>query len=113
MEAIKVKKIADFNTTIISFFGIIDNQIKDELLSIFHTLSDSVILDFSRSERINSMGITVLLKTLKEFHGKGGTIFYVSLTRLNNKLFRMVGLTKLGKILENLDDAMNYISGKD
>lgn len=110
METLKLETMTSQEISIIRFSGIIDNQIKGRLEDLFATITKKVVLDFMRSERINSMGITVLLKTLKHFQGNGGVICYVSLNRLNSKLFRMVGLTKLGKIFATLDDAMLYLA---
>lgn len=109
MERIKIEHQKQFDATTVRFYGIIDNTIQEQLEKVFSEISSKVILDFSQSDRINSMGITVLLKQLKAFQQQGGSIYYTNLNRLNTKLFRMVGLTKLGKIFHHIQDAFRYI----
>lgn len=109
-ETISIERMNTPDVSIIRFAGILDNQIKGRLEELASSLATDIIADFTAAERINSMGITVLLKVMKQLHGEGSRIYFVHLNRLNTKLFRMVGLTKIGKIFDAMDDALHYIS---
>ena len=55
-------------------------------------VAGSVRLDFSQVTRINSMGIALLLKALKELRHSGKRIRLTGANRMTATLFKMMGL---------------------
>jgi len=81
------------------FSGIIDAYSKPLLGSLAQKPPETaaVILDFSEINRINSMGLALLLKMLNAWEGEGKQIKVINLNRMAAILFKITGL---GRFLE-------------
>lgn len=62
--------------------------------SVFVEIPDdaSVILDFSNIERVNSMGLSLLLKLFEEWENNGTRVQVQNLNRMVSMLFKITGL---------------------
>ncbi len=86
------------------FSGIIDAYSKQILSSLAQTppSPSQVVLDFSEIQRINSMGLALLLKMLNVWEGQGKSVRVVNLNRMAAILFKITGL---GRFLEGGGEA--------
>ncbi|MCI0666648.1 MAG: PhnD/SsuA/transferrin family substrate-binding protein [Methylococcaceae bacterium] len=57
-----------------------------------HVDGTNVLLDFARVERVNSMGLSLLLKLFEEREQQGARVQVRNLNRMTNMLFRITGL---------------------
>ena len=66
----------------------------EKALEIFSDISanSEILLDFKQIERVNSMGLSLLLKTFEEWESKNITIKIINLNRMVNMLFKITGL---------------------
>ncbi len=94
----------DGNTALYRFSGIVDAYSKSILGSLAQDPPDTtkVVLDFSEINRINSMGLALLLKMLNAWEGQGKQIKVINLNRMAAILFKITGL---GRFLEGGDDS--------
>ncbi len=86
------------------FSGIVDAYSKHILGTLTQNPPDTskVTLDFMEINRINSMGLALLLKMLNAWEGQGKRIKVINLNRMAAILFKITGL---GRFLEGGDDS--------
>ena len=77
------------------FTGIIsaESQAELEKLARDSEAARIVRLDFAAVKRINSMGVALLLKVLKQLKQAGKTIHITGANPMTRTLFRMMGIT--------------------
>lgn len=63
-----------------------------------------LLLDFSPVERINSMGIALLLKALRELKFRNKKVVIMGANRTTLMLFRMMGMTHYASIQTDSSD---------
>lgn len=88
----------DENRYCYSFVGSIDAH-ANPVLETLHTLPSQayVLLDFSQVERVNSMGLSLLLKLFEEWERKKIQVEVQQLDRMVNMLFKITGLGRFIK----------------
>ena len=95
---VAVDNCSDFDY--ITFIGNIDAQSEDQFRELPAKVRSQVVkFDFSKAERINSMGIALLLrcfKTIKE--QKKAEVRLLALNQTNTMLFRMTGVFLLASL---------------
>ncbi|MDP3332404.1 MAG: STAS domain-containing protein, partial [Methylococcaceae bacterium] len=70
------------------FIGSIDATCAEQLESLSTVPPEShVLLDFSQVERVNSMGLSLLLKLFEQWEGKSIRVEVQHLNRMVNMLF--------------------------
>lgn len=75
------------------FIGSIDAHAATALQSLSSVRSGaSVLLDFSQVERVNSMGLSLLLKLFEEWEHRKIRVEVQRLSRMTNMLFKITGL---------------------
>jgi len=88
--------------TIIRFAGDISSNSKDAVLGTYQKLSKEenkqILLDFSKSEYLNSSGIALVIQIMMEASKSGQTIHVFGLTAHFQKVFKMVGITKYATV---------------
>lgn len=62
-----------------------------------------VLLNFDRVERVNSMGLSLLLKLFEERERQGGRVRVRNLNRMTNMLFKITGL---GRFVQGQDQSV-------
>lgn len=95
-------------------FGILDVHSRPVIESLTqHPLSASkVVLDFAQVERINSMGLALLLKLLTAWEKQGKHIQVVNLNRMASILFKISGLGRFLGEAENAVPAPKPLASK-
>lgn len=72
-----------------------------------------VVIDFSDTEMVNSIGVSILIGVIERIKDKKGVILFSGLKQVNRDIFDIVGLTKLIPVFGSEDDAISEISGID
>ena len=92
---IDVKRNGDCETAL--FSGTIDAHAEALFDGLFDTLATfSVTMDFSQTGRINSMGIALLLRSIKRIkNDKKAEVTVCGLNQINAMLFKMTGIFML------------------
>jgi len=81
----------------ISFFGQIDSHTESHFEDLVRRISGrKVNMDFSNTDRINSMGIAILLRSIKKIkEEKNSEVVVFGENRTNALLFRITGVYML------------------
>ncbi len=69
-----------------------------------------IVLNFSRTEFINSIGISLLLNIMEKLRDCGGTLCFTDLSRRHLDTFEMLGLTRFINIFGSEEDALKSLS---
>ncbi len=68
-----------------------------------------IVLNFSGTEFINSIGISLLLNIMEKLRDCGGTLCFTDLSRRHLDTFEMLGLTKFITIYGSEEEALNSL----
>jgi len=68
-----------------------------------------VVMDFSETDLINSIGVSILIGIIEQIREKDGEIHFCGLKQVNYDIFNMVGLTRHIKVFRTEDDAVRGI----
>lgn len=81
----------------IRFYGNIDSHSEQHFEELFQRITGKrVVLDFSNTVRINSMGIAILLRSIKSIKAeKKSEVAITGENKTNAMLFRMTGIYML------------------
>ncbi len=92
--------------------GCIDAR-SDSTLEVLRSVSDRarVQLDFAGVQRINSMGLALLLKIFKEWESNDTRIEVINLSRMNTMLFKITGLGRFLTKNQQQDDSATRAAG--
>lgn len=84
--------------TVIRFEGDISSASKDAVVGAYQGLSKttvkSILLDFTKTEYINSSGIALVIQVMMEAANSGQKVKAFGLSAHFQKVFTMVGITK-------------------
>lgn len=69
-----------------------------------------VILNFSGTELINSIGISLLLHVMEGLKEGGGSLCFTNLSKMHSDTFEMLGLTKHMLVFRDEDEALSYFT---
>lgn len=103
------------NVAVISCTGYIDAEAVDGLQGAFrkikHLHCRKLLFDFEKTKKINSTGMSHILHLLQESSDSGIIVKFSSLSRINEKLFSMIGINEYGEILPDKETALHSFSG--
>lgn len=71
------------------------------------------IIDFSATDIINSVGISILIGIIENVRDKKGAILFSGLKKVNHDIFNMVGITKHIPIFKTKEEALNLIDSRE
>ncbi|MBI2572166.1 MAG: STAS domain-containing protein [Candidatus Schekmanbacteria bacterium] len=90
--------------------GYIDFEARQSMVPTFHDIlakgGRKILLNFSGVKKINSMGIAGILELIEQATKSSAVVKYSNLSRMNEKLFKMIGLTEYGTVHESEDEAL-------
>lgn len=66
-----------------------------------------IVIDFSETDLVNSIGVSILIGIIERVRDSKGRISFSGLKRVNHDIFGIVGLTKHIQIFETEEDAVN------
>ncbi len=84
-------------------YGNIDAHVERHFDDLFQQISNNrVVMDFSATGRINSMGIAILLRSIKKIKSeKKCEICIQGLNKTNSMLFKMTGINVLASAVSS------------
>lgn len=68
-----------------------------------------VVLNFSGTEFINSIGISLLLHIMERLKEGGGTLCFTNLSKMHRDTFEMLGLTSHMLVFDDEDEALHHL----
>ncbi|MBN2381248.1 STAS domain-containing protein [bacterium] len=90
--------------------GYIDFEAKEKMVPVFQALFErnikKILINFKNVKKINSMGISVILEIIDYASEREARIRYSDLSRMNAKLFKMIGLAEYGTIFTSEAEAL-------
>lgn len=88
------------STAVVKMGGKIDREAEMLIKELpGRVTTDDVLIDFTETGRINSMGIALLLRCFKTLRDdKGVTITLRGLSQMNRMLFKMTGILLLAEV---------------
>ncbi len=69
-----------------------------------------VVLNFSETDFINSIGISMLLSIINRLKEAGGTLCFTDMSKTYRDTFEMLGLTKFILVFPDENAAVKYLS---
>lgn len=110
MSSFEVEYRKEGDVAVLMPSGYVDVDAKEVLVPRFRTILDQgerkILLNFKDVHKINSMGIAAILELIDQACREEAIIKYSNLSRMNVKLFRMIGLTEYGTIYDSEEDAL-------
>ncbi len=67
------------------------------------------LIDFSGTELINSIGISIMIGIMEKVRSRNGTLIFSGLKKVNNDIFGMVGLTRYVRVFGTEEEAMEEL----
>lgn len=100
----------EFGTTVVlypdNYINDIEGEKLEDLCDIYLARGfTKIIIDFSHTDLINSIGVSILIGIIENIRDKKGEIVFCGLKRVNYDIFDMVGLTKHIRVVDNEKDA--------
>jgi len=112
-EAFDVKIEKKDKFAILRTDGYVNNLGGEKISEIVNKLIDEgikkFILNFEKSNVVNSIGISILIEVIENLSEIDGTISFCSLTKTISKTFTIMGLTQFANIYESEEEAVNAI----
>lgn len=68
--------------------------------------SRRIIIDFSGTDLVNSIGVSILIGIIEKIRDKEGDIVFSGLKKSNHEVFDIMGLTKHIQIFDKEEDAV-------
>ncbi|MBI5599277.1 MAG: STAS domain-containing protein [Deltaproteobacteria bacterium] len=85
----------------------VEGERLEELAAVFLEKGvKKLIIDFSRTELINSIGISILVGIMDKLREKEGVLFFSGLKKANHDMFNMLGLTRFVPVCKTEEDAL-------
>ncbi|GAB4389426.1 MAG: hypothetical protein Kow0025_14670 [Thermodesulfovibrionales bacterium] len=69
---------------------------------------NKIVLNFSGTEFINSIGISILLGIIERLKKSEGTLCFTGMKAPHREVFDMLGLTKYAMVFTTEDDALRH-----
>ncbi len=84
------------------------SKIKQEILKIVDQTS-TIIISMEKVKFIDSTGLGILIGIIKKVKEKEGEMVIISPNSYINQIFEITGLFKVFKIVDNLQNAIDYL----
>ncbi len=68
-----------------------------------------IIIDFTATDLINSIGVSILIGILEKIRDKNGVLLFSGLKKVNHDIFRLVGLTKHIPVFSTDEEAVTEV----
>jgi anti-anti-sigma factor len=67
-------------------------QLEEEVGRILLGGSRSIVINFSETDMVNSVGVSILIGVIEKVRESEGALFFSGLTPVNEEIFRLMGL---------------------
>ncbi|MEW5743835.1 MAG: STAS domain-containing protein [Nitrospirota bacterium] len=71
----------------------------------------NIVLNFSETEFINSIGISLLLTIIERLRESGGSLCFTNMSKMYAETFQVLGLTKYVAVFDREEDALRHFGG--
>jgi anti-sigma B factor antagonist len=113
-DAFDVKVEKKNNYAILITEGYVNNlggeKISEKVDKLIEEGIINFIINFEKSNVVNSIGISILIEVIEKLVEIGGKIYFCNLTKTISKTFSIMGLTQFSEICETQEDAVREIS---
>lgn len=82
-------------------------KLEDLCASYMERGFNSIVIDFSETDLVNSIGVSILIGIIEKVRDCKAKIAFSGLKRVNYDIFNIVGLTKHIEIFDTEEDAVN------
>lgn len=104
-----MQKVIKGNTLIITLTGRLDastaDNFKEILINAVSNLDKQVLLDFSQTDYISSMGLRIILHVAQHLLKEKRKVAFVSTKEVISNVFRNAGFSMLFSIYESMEEA--------
>ncbi len=98
------------NAAVINIQGNVTSRTEKRLVQTYKDAGNSgmkkIVMNFDANASINGAGIAVLTQLLLDSRDKGNTVFVAGLSDNFKKVFEIVGITKIVKVFDTLEEAL-------
>lgn len=84
-------------------------KLEDECEELLEKGFKKVLIDFTSTEIVNSIGISILIGIMEKVRENNGKLLFSSLRKTNMDAFKMLGLTKHVPIYETEEEALHSV----
>lgn len=113
-EAFDVKVEKKGNFAILKTEGYVNNIGGEKISQVADKLIDegviNFIINFEKSNVVNSIGISILIEVIEKLVDIGGKICFSNLTKTIAKTFNIMGLTQYADIFDTESDAIQEMT---
>lgn len=113
-EAFDVKVEKKGNFAILKTEGYVNNIGGEKISQVADKLIDegviNFIINFEKSNVVNSIGISILIEVIEKLVDIGGKISFSNLTKTIAKTFNIMGLTQYADIFDTESDAIQEMT---
>lgn len=90
-----------------NYINVVEGEKLEDLCDHYIDLGfKNIIIDFSSTELINSIGISILIGIIEKVREKKGAVSFSGLKPVNYDIFNIVGLTKHIPVFKTDEDAV-------
>jgi anti-anti-sigma factor len=113
-EVFEVKVEKKNNYAILRTEGYVNNlggeKISEKVDKLIEEGIINIVINFEKSNVVNSIGISILIEVIEKLVDIGGKIYFCNLTKTISKTFSIMGLTQFAEIHETEEDVIREIS---
>lgn len=92
--------------------GLGAERLEDECEAILQKGIKKIILNFKKTELINSIGISILISIIEKTKNVKGHLSFCNLNKIHAETFEMLGLTKYVPVFSSEDEALLTIQNR-
>jgi anti-anti-sigma factor len=70
-----------------------------------------IVLNFGKTDLVNSIGVSLLLGIIERLRESGGTLCFSNLSRSHRETFEMLGITKYILVFDREEEALEHLKG--
>ena len=112
------KYFSEFKDAVILYPGNYINDVEGEKLeeacdTFVNSGVKKVVVDFTETDMINSIGISILIGVIEKVRGAGGVILFSGLKKVNHDIFTLIGLTKIVGISTTQEEALSRLKASN
>lgn len=101
-------------TSVVYVNGYLNSLLGEEVERTVHDILDTggtrVVLNFEGTKLINSIGISFIIGIVEWMMERNGSLAFCSLSRINQELFQMTGVSRYVRAFPSEEEALAYFS---
>lgn len=94
--------------------GYLNSLLGKEMERVIHGVLDAgrprIILNFEGTRFINSIGISSIIGVMEKMSERRGTLAFCSLSRINQELLRITGVSRYIQSFDSEEEALSYFA---